>query len=83
MCLILEPWQPFQLLLSVIRSLSVSENEEAREEERKKLEKEFQKSDAKLNQLVASGEKNIRSVMEVKIDDSRVAPARTLWCVFY
>ncbi len=50
----------------------MSEYEKAREEERKKLEKEFQKSDAKLDQLVSSGEKNIRSVMEVIVDDSKV-----------
>ncbi len=76
MCLFLGPRQPFQLLLSVIRSLSVSENEEAKEEERKKLEMVFQKSDAKLKQLVASAEKNIRSVMEVKIGDSVINHSR-------
>lgn len=53
------------LLMSVIRTLSASETNEQREKERAKLEKEYKKSDARLDELVAANAQEITEVMEV------------------
>lgn len=53
------------LLMSVIRTLSASETNEQREKERAKLEKEYKKSDARLDELVAEHATEIMEVMQV------------------
>lgn len=55
------------LLMSVIRTLSASETNEQREKERAKLEKEYKKSDARLDELVAAHALEIMEVMQVNI----------------
>ena len=52
--------------MSVIRTLSASETNEQREKERAKLEKEYKKSDAKLDELVEQHAQEIMEVMQVK-----------------
>ncbi|XP_030027898.1 exocyst complex component 4 [Manduca sexta] len=52
------------LLMSVIRTLSASETNEQREKERAKLEKEYKKSDARLDELVAAHAQEIMEVMQ-------------------
>ncbi|CAG5042689.1 unnamed protein product [Parnassius apollo] len=52
------------LLMSVIRTLSASETNEQREKERAKLEKEYKKSDARLDELVAAHSQEITEVMQ-------------------
>lgn len=52
--------------MSVIRTLSASETNEQREKERAKLEKEYKKSDAKLDELVAQNAAEIMEVMQVR-----------------
>lgn len=51
--------------MSVIRTLSASETNEQREKERAKLEKEYKKSDARLDELVAAHSQEITQVMQV------------------
>ncbi|XP_041976536.1 exocyst complex component 4 [Aricia agestis] len=53
------------LLMSVIRTLSASETNEQREKERAKLEKEYKKSDARLDELVAAHASEITEVMQM------------------
>lgn len=54
--------------MSVIRTLSASETNEQREKERAKLEKEYKKSDARLDELVAIHAQEITDVMQVSHD---------------
>lgn len=51
--------------MSVIRTLSASETNEQREKERAKLEKEYKKSDARLDELVEQHAQEIMEVMQV------------------
>ncbi|CAH0728045.1 unnamed protein product, partial [Brenthis ino] len=64
------------LLMSVIRTLSASETNEQREKERAKLEKEYKKSDAKLDELVAIHAQEITDVMQ---KFSAVGSALSAW----
>ncbi|XP_060801237.1 exocyst complex component 4 [Amyelois transitella] len=64
------------LLMSVIRTLSASETNEQREKERAKLEKEYKKSDARLDELVAT---HAQEIMEVMQKFSSVGAALTVW----
>ncbi|VVC90202.1 unnamed protein product, partial [Leptidea sinapis] len=64
------------LLMSVIRTLSASENNEQREKERAKLEKEYKKSDARLDELVAAHASEITEVMQ---KFSAVGAALSAW----
>ncbi|KAL4704984.1 hypothetical protein ACJJTC_005470 [Scirpophaga incertulas] len=64
------------LLMSVIRTLSASETNEQREKERAKLEKEYKKSDARLDELVAAHSQEIMDVMQ---KFSNVTTALTVW----
>ncbi|CAB3227992.1 unnamed protein product [Arctia plantaginis] len=64
------------LLMSVIRTLSASETNEQREKERAKLEKEYKKSDARLDELVAMHAQEITEVMQ---KFSSVVSALTVW----
>lgn len=50
--------------MSVIRTLSASETNEQREKERIKLEKEYKKSDARLDELVAAHDTEVMEVMQ-------------------
>ncbi|CAG9785309.1 unnamed protein product [Diatraea saccharalis] len=64
------------LLMSVIRTLSASETNEQREKERAKLEKEYKKSDARLDELVAA---HAQEIMEVMQKFSSVSTAMSVW----
>ncbi|XP_045493280.1 exocyst complex component 4 [Colias croceus] len=64
------------LLMSVIRTLSASETNEQREKERAKLEKEYKKSDARLDELVAAHANEITEVMQ---KFSTVGAALSAW----
>ncbi|XP_061709698.1 exocyst complex component 4 [Cydia pomonella] len=64
------------LLMSVIRTLSASETNEQREKERAKLEKEYKKSDARLDELVAE---HAQEIMEVMQKFSSVQAALASW----
>ncbi|KAJ0180154.1 hypothetical protein K1T71_004745 [Dendrolimus kikuchii] len=64
------------LLMSVIRTLSASETNEQREKERAKLEKEYKKSDARLDELVAA---HAQEIMEVMQKFSAVGAALSVW----
>ncbi|XP_026328884.1 exocyst complex component 4 [Hyposmocoma kahamanoa] len=64
------------LLMSVIRTLSASETNEQREKERAKLEKEYKKSDARLDELVAA---HAQEIMDVIQKFTQVGEALTTW----
>ncbi|XP_045764271.1 exocyst complex component 4 isoform X1 [Maniola jurtina] len=64
------------LLMSVIRTLSASETNEQREKERAKLEKEYKKSDARLDELVAAHAQEMTDVMQ---KFSAVSSALSAW----
>lgn len=53
------------LLISVIRALSASETNEQREVEKAKLEKEYKRSDQRLDELVSLHEQDLTEVMKV------------------
>lgn len=55
------------LLISVIRALSASETNEQREIEKAKLEKEYKKSDQRLDELVSLHDQDLTEVMQVNI----------------
>lgn len=58
------------LLMSVIRTLSASESNEQRDREKAKLEKEFKRSDQKLDELISLHDQDLTQVMQVQICDS-------------
>jgi pantothenate kinase-related protein Tda10 len=53
------------LLMSVIRTLSASESNEQRDREKAKLEKEYKRSDQKLDELVSLHDQDLTQVMQV------------------
>ncbi|XP_077256892.1 exocyst complex component secretory 8 isoform X1 [Temnothorax americanus] len=53
------------LLISVIRALSASETNEQREIEKAKLEKEYKRSDQRLEELVSSHDQDLVEVMQI------------------
>lgn len=53
------------LLISVIRALSASETNEQRDTEKAKLEKEYKRSDQRLEELVSSHDQDLMEVMQV------------------
>ncbi|XP_008550620.1 exocyst complex component 4 [Microplitis demolitor] len=53
------------LLISVIRALSASETNEQREVEKAKLEKEYKRSDQKLDELVSLHDQDLTEVMKI------------------
>jgi len=55
------------LLISVIRALSASETNEQREIEKAKLEKEYKRSDQRLEELVSSHDQDLMEVMQVNM----------------
>jgi hypothetical protein len=56
--------------MSVIRTLSASESNEQRDREKAKLEKEFKRSDQKLDELISLHDQDLTHVMQVRICDS-------------
>lgn len=55
------------LLISVIRALSASETNEQREIEKAKLEKEYKRSDQRLDELVSLHDQDLTEVMQVNL----------------
>ncbi|XP_046430735.1 exocyst complex component 4 isoform X1 [Neodiprion virginianus] len=53
------------LLMSVIRALSASETNEQREVEKAKLEKEYKRSDQRLDELVSLHDQDLTQVMQI------------------
>ncbi|RLU17683.1 hypothetical protein DMN91_009919 [Ooceraea biroi] len=53
------------LLISVIRALSASETNEQRDTEKAKLEKEYKRSDQRLEELVSSHDQDLMEVMQI------------------
>lgn len=53
--------------MSVIRTLSASESNEQRDREKAKLEKEYKRSDQKLDELVSLHDRDLTQVMQVGI----------------
>jgi exocyst complex component 4 len=53
--------------MSVIRTLSASESNEQRDREKAKLEKEYKRSDQKLDELVSVHDQDVTQVMQVGI----------------
>uniref|UniRef100_A0A1B6EHB1 Exocyst complex component Sec8 n=3 Tax=Clastoptera arizonana TaxID=38151 RepID=A0A1B6EHB1_9HEMI len=58
------PKETSGLLMSVIRTLSASESNEQRDKEKAKLEKEYQKSDQQLDELVSQHHEDLTHVMQ-------------------
>jgi hypothetical protein len=58
------------LLMSVIRTLSASESNEQRDREKAKLEKEYKRSDQKLDELISLHDQDLTQVMQVHICDT-------------
>lgn len=53
--------------MNVIRTLSTSESNEQRDEEKAKLEKDYKKSDQQLDELISLYDKELTQVMQVII----------------
>lgn len=53
------------LLMSVIRTLSASESNEQRDREKAKLEKEYKRSDQKLDELISLHDQDLTQVMQL------------------
>lgn len=53
------------LLMSVIRTLSASESNEQRDREKARLEREYRKSDQRLDQLITNHDQALKDVMQV------------------
>lgn len=64
--------------MTVIRALSVSETNEQREIEKAKLEKEYKRSDQKLDELVSEHDQDLTKVMRVNLQTIKI-----LCCFFY
>ncbi|XP_059476741.1 exocyst complex component 4 [Neocloeon triangulifer] len=59
-----QPRESSGLLMSVIRTLSASESNEQRDREKAKLEKEYKKSDKRLDELVSVHDEDLNQVMQ-------------------
>nr|XP_045594627.1 exocyst complex component 4-like isoform X1 [Procambarus clarkii] len=53
------------LLMSVIRTLSASESNEQRDREKARLEREYRKSDLRLDQLITNHDQSLKDVMQI------------------
>ncbi len=51
--------------MSVIRTLSASESNEQRDREKARLEREYRKSDQRLDQLITNHDQALKDVMQV------------------
>lgn len=58
--------------MSVIRTLSASESNEQRDREKAKLEKEYKKSDQKLDELVSLHKEDLTLVMQVALKQKTI-----------
>lgn len=66
------------LLISVIRSLSASQNSADRDREKAKLEKDFKRSDQKLDDLVAQNKEDLtRAMQDFSKISSRISASRS------
>lgn len=59
-----QPKESTALLMSVIRSISKSETNEHRDKEKAKLEREYKRSDQKLDELIASHHESLSAVIQ-------------------
>nr|CAD7403523.1 unnamed protein product [Timema cristinae] len=59
------PKETSGLLMSVIRTLSASESNEQRDREKAKLEKEYKRSDQRLDELVSTHDQDLTQVMQL------------------
>lgn len=66
--MIIEMFQSGSFLMTVIRTLSTSESNEQRDREKAKLEKDYQKCDKELDQLISQHDKDLAQVMQVQIN---------------
>ncbi|XP_042242487.1 exocyst complex component 4-like isoform X2 [Homarus americanus] len=65
------------LLMSVIRTLSASESNEQRDREKARLEREYHKSDQRLDHLITNHDQSLKDVMQIFGEVSgRLADAR-------
>ena len=53
--------------MSVIRTLSASESNEQRDREKARLEREYRKSDQRLDLLITKHDQSLKDVMEVSV----------------
>lgn len=60
-----QPKESSGLLMSVIRTLSASESNEQRDREKAKLEKEYKRSDQRLDELISLHHNDLTQVMQV------------------
>lgn len=51
--------------MSVIRTLSASESNEQRDREKARLEREYRKSDKRLDELITKNDQALKDVMQV------------------
>ncbi|KAK7083034.1 Exocyst complex component 4 [Halocaridina rubra] len=71
------PKESSGLLMSVIRTLSASESNEQRDREKARLEREYRKSDQRLDQLITRHDQSLKDVMEIfKVVSGRLAESR-------
>ncbi|XP_071536353.1 exocyst complex component 4 isoform X2 [Panulirus ornatus] len=71
------PKESSGLLMSVIRTLSASESNEQRDREKARLEREYRKSDQRLDQFITSHDQSLKDVMQIFGEVSgRLAEAR-------
>ncbi|KAG8226929.1 hypothetical protein J437_LFUL004647, partial [Ladona fulva] len=59
------PKETSGLLMSVIRTLSASESNEQRDREKAKLEKEYKKSDQRLDELISLHDEDLSQIMQL------------------
>ncbi|XP_071448510.1 exocyst complex component 4 [Hetaerina americana] len=59
------PKETSGLLMSVIRTLSASESNEQRDREKAKLEKEYKKSDQRLDELISVHDEDLSQIMQL------------------
>ncbi|XP_063877986.1 exocyst complex component 4-like [Scylla paramamosain] len=59
------PKESSGLLMSVIRTLSASESNEQRDREKARLEREYRKSDQRLDQLITTHDQSLKDVMQI------------------
>lgn len=54
--------------MSVIRTLSASESNEQRDREKARLEREYRKSDKRLDELITKNDQALKDVMQVEFE---------------
>ncbi|KAK4309465.1 hypothetical protein Pmani_018910 [Petrolisthes manimaculis] len=72
-----QPKETSGLLMTVIRTLSASESNEQRDREKGRLEREYRKSDKRLDELITKNDQALKDVMQIFGDVSgRLAESR-------